>query len=177
MEFLTLNVYCLSNSISDWLITWHLHFVNQSESISLLKNYTTILTMISDWFENWYLIRFDQCEWKSLNYQFPSFHPSHKYANADNLFWFNFNEIFYVKNHLGLKPKTCVWLIGIVRYQVNLSIILQYKLWLRVQYYTPIIQNLVYITGSCNWHIFSRSLSRYYYILYTIGAYFFRGIQ
>ena len=30
---LTPKVYCLSNNISDWLITWHLYFGNQSESI------------------------------------------------------------------------------------------------------------------------------------------------
>ena len=42
-------VYCLSNSIFDWLITWH----DSQELHNHSKN-------VSDWFKNWYLICFDQ---------------------------------------------------------------------------------------------------------------------
>ena len=47
---LKLSLYCLSNSISDWLLR---------DILLLLKNHTTILTM-SLIGSNGYLIRFDQ---------------------------------------------------------------------------------------------------------------------
>ena len=50
-SYVIYDVYCLSISIYDWFIPWHLYFGNQSESIFSIfrftsrKNYLTILTM------------------------------------------------------------------------------------------------------------------------------------